>query len=652
MQVGDSKQRVVAIDTDPGVDDALAFMLALRSPEIRVALITTVAGNVPVGVGTENAGRLLALIDPPQWPRLVKGAARPLARKLTTATYMHGDDGLGGATRLRLGARTRYPVPRALPVGSGAPKQLVALARKHGPELDVVALGPLTNIARAIEQDPDAMGSIGRLVIMGGAIRVPGNITAVAEFNIYVDPEAAAMVMDSGLPITLVPLDATHQVALTTAHLTKAPNTRLTRAVKSFTRRIRQSRKSLFMHDPLAVAVAIKPELVSTERLSVEVETTGARTSGMTVADLRGRASKAASIEVAASARTSEATVADLREQGFGAGLIDVATSVDAEAVLALFEQRVLSRDPVARKTLGKVVVVGSANVDLTVSVPRLPAPGETALGPALAQAFGGKGANQAIAARRAGSEVEFVAKLGRDSYGLDYVRFLKDEDIDLSGLTHDDATPSGVGLIMVDAKGENQIAVASGANAKLLTSDLSALPALLEAAQVLVVQLESPMQTVKAALRCAKKAQVTTLLNSAPARPLSRAVLCMLDVLVANETEAEMLSGMRVRTTNQAKQAARRLREKGARNVVVTLGERGAVCANAEGSVFHIEAVSVKAVDTTAAGDTFVGYLAAALAAGKPLREAVATAGRGAAVAVTRRGAVPSIPYGREVER
>ena len=623
---GSATPRQIVIDTDPGVDDALALMLAFRSPEIEIPLISTVAGNVPVDVGSKNLGRLLRLIRPDVWPSVIQGASRPLRRQLITATHVHGDDGLGGATSLmtRAGA-VRYPVDPNLEIGKNAPGKLVALAKRHGRGLGIVALGPLTNIARAILRDPDSMQGIGRLVIMGGAVREPGNVTATAEFNIYVDPDAAAIVMASGIAITLVPLDVTHQVQLTSKLLQACPNTSLVRGVKAFTETNRRGSGCQFMHDPLAVAVAIDPGLVSTESLAVTVETEGNETLGMTVADLRGRAINS---EV---------------------NRIDVATGVDGPAALKFFCDRVLTPAQGSRPTQsGRVLVVGSANIDLSVSVPALPAPGETVLGGSSTQAFGGKGANQAVAARRAASPVTFVAKVGADDFGRNYRQFLDDEGIDAKHVSDDTNEASGLALIVVDAHGENQIAVASGANMTLEIADLPDFSGV--DAKVLIVQLECPIETVAEALRRARSTGMLTVMNTAPARTLPAGMLAVTDYLVANRLEAELLCGVPVSNVASAGKAAQALQNAGAANIIITLGRQGAVCLASNGKRHHVKASKVKTLDTTGAGDTFVGYLASALASDRTLLQAAKLATLAAGVSVTRHGATSSIPHNQDL--
>ncbi len=630
-----SALRPIAIDTDPGVDDALALMLALRSPEFRVELITTVAGNVPVAMGTANAQRLLALLAPTTWPVVAQGAARPRRGALHTATHIHGDDGLGGLTGLRRRDGTpQYPLPQELTAHRQAPRRLLQVVETYGQKLTIVALGPLTNIAQAIEQAPDTMRQVGRLIIMGGAITVPGNVTATAEFNIFADPHAADIVLTSGLPITLVPLDVTRQVRLTRQFLEQMVSdhdTQLIQAIRHMTHHLLHGpQQGMAMHDPLAMAVALDASLVQCTSLPLRVETQGRHTLGVTVADRREPARRSTD-----------------------APSVDVALAVDADRMLALLAERVLvtsSQQTRPQMLQANVVVVGSANVDLTVHAPRLPQRGETVLGDAVQTTFGGKGANQALAAKRAGGHVAFVGKLGQDTYGHDLAYFLQHEGVDISGLRRDPALPSGVALITVDRRGQNHIAVASGANAAFTPDDLDGLAPLLDTYQVLVAQLESPLATVEAALRQAKTAGLTTILNPAPAKRLPSRLAPFIDILIPNEVEATLLSGQSVRTPRQAHSACQTLRRAGYRTVIMTLGKQGLVYANADEAI-HLPGLDVEAIDATAAGDTFVGYLACALAEGQTLPAALALANAAAALSVTRAGAMPSIPARQEVE-
>jgi ribokinase len=631
-----SAARPVVIDTDPGVDDALALMLALRSPELRLELITTVAGNVTVERATANARHVLALFNPPLWPVIAQGAARPLRRSLYTSTFVHGADGLGGLTQLqRPDGRLRYPLPPCPSARRQAVRRLLRVVETYGRELTIVALGPMTNIARAIQRAPELMRRIGRLVIMGGAIAVPGNVTPTAEFNIFVDPHAADVVLTSGLPITLIPLDVTRQVRLTSTFFrqtVRGAGTALAQAVRHMTRHLLTGPQAegMAMHDPLAVAVALDPSLVRTTRLPVVVETQGQQTLGMTVADRRPASRQSTVLPHA-----------------------DVALQVDAERVLRLVAERVLSRQ-LSRTTVpqrqARIVVVGSANTDLTVQTARLPTPGETVLAGTLYTSFGGKGANQAVAAKRAGARTTLLARLGRDRYGQDYADHLRQEGLDTAYLQWASDVPSGIALITVDRRGQNQIVVAPGANSALQARDLQAIEAVAVSAQALLVQLETPLATVEAALRWAKAAGITTLLNPAPARHLPARFARLVDLLIPNENEAAMLCGKPVASLRQARIAANLLYKQGYGVVVLTLGRRGVMYRDAQGAV-HLPAHQVAVQDATAAGDTFVGYLACVLAEGRALAEAVMLANAAAALAVTRPGAQASIPQRHEVQ-
>src|SRR5215471_17121896 len=281
-----AQPRPVAIDTDPGIDDALALMLALRSPELRVELITTVAGNVPVQLATANARRMLAVLAPTVWPMVAQGAARPLRRPPYDAMAFHGGDGLGGVTALRhADGSPYYPIPKQPLARRQAVQHLLQLVQRYGRDLTVIALGPLTNVARAIQLSPTTMQQLGCLVIMGGAIDVPGNVSPVAEFNIFVDPHAADVVFRAGLPITLVPLDVTRQVRLTRdllQHARQGSESGLAQVVCHLTQQpLHGQEQSMALHDPLAVAIAIEPSLVTLTSLPVCVETRGSHTIGM-----------------------------------------------------------------------------------------------------------------------------------------------------------------------------------------------------------------------------------------------------------------------------------------------------------------------------------------------------------------------------------
>jgi len=295
-----------------------------------------------------------------------------------------------------------------------------------------------------------------------------------------------------------------------------------------------------------------------------------------------------------------------------------------------------------------KIAVVGSSNTDMVVRVPHIPAPGETVLGGEFVMAPGGKGANQAVAAARLGAKVTLVARVGPDVFGERALAGFHQEGIITRYVTVDREAASGVALIFVDAAGENRIAVAPGANACLSPDDVQQAREAIEKADVLLLQLEVPTETVLAAAAVAHQAGVRVILNPAPAPPnlLPAELLARVDILTPNESEAGLLTGTQV----SAEVAARRLAGQGVGAVIVTLGARGALIVTLDAQRL-VPGFSVNAVDTTAAGDAFNGGLAVALAEGRPLAAAVRFASACGALATTRLGAQPSLPTVDEVE-
>jgi len=295
-------------------------------------------------------------------------------------------------------------------------------------------------------------------------------------------------------------------------------------------------------------------------------------------------------------------------------------------------------------------VVIGSSNTDMIIRVARIPQPGETLLGGVFLTAAGGKGANQAVGAARAGGKVSFVARVGADDLGDAALAGLRRDGIDVSRVSRDPDQPSGVALIFVAKNGENSIGVASGANSSLLPADVRQATALIRSAAVLVAQLETPLATVREAAQVAAQCGVPLILNPAPARPLPNALLKLVSIMTPNETEAELLTGIKVGDEAGAAAAAAQLRARGVGTVVITLGVRGAYVAGTDVRQL-VPGFKVKAVDTTAAGDVFNGALAVALAEGRAILEAVRFANAAAALSVTRRGAQPSAPTRASIE-
>ena len=399
------QQSFFAIDTDPGIDDALALLFAFdvirTNPQYQIPLVTTVGGNVPLNKVTDNARRILHLAAPSNMPSLVRGASRPLRRGLISAAYIHGDDGLGGMTQITTTARKpRYALGEQIPIKRNAARALNAFAHQHGDAATIIALGPLTNIANALALDPSALQQIHRLVIMGGSIGIGGNITAAAEYNFYADPDAADIVLNSGLNVTLVPLDVTHQLPLTPAVLDAAIKRRRGKqitAVRDMTMRLFDERGVVHLHDPLAAMVAFDPSLVDTEPYHIRVDTESTLSLGASIADRRSSTDRVK------------------------AHAIDVAMQVAADRALEVFLRHVLgpwASKSRTEKPKSSIVVAGGSNIDWTLPVDHLPRTGETTVGGSMREDFGGKAANQAVAVARAGAHSILLGRVGDDSSG------------------------------------------------------------------------------------------------------------------------------------------------------------------------------------------------------------------------------------------
>lgn len=296
-----------------------------------------------------------------------------------------------------------------------------------------------------------------------------------------------------------------------------------------------------------------------------------------------------------------------------------------------------------------KIFVIGSSNTDMVVKSQKLPAPGETIIGGTFLMNPGGKGANQAVAAAKLGANVTFVSKTGDDIFGKQAVQGFQREGINTDFVFTDLENPSGVALILVDAKGENSIAVASGANGNLQIAEVAKAIEQIAAEDTVLLQLEIPIPTVEFAIKKCFERGAKVILNPAPAQVLDESVFKYLDIITPNETEAELLTGIKVTDLETAKRAALKFHEKGVKNVIITLGSRGAYLHNSTTNRL-IDAPAVQAVDTTAAGDIFNGALAVALSEGNDLEQAIDFACKAAAISVTRMGAQASAPLRSEV--
>jgi ribokinase len=296
-----------------------------------------------------------------------------------------------------------------------------------------------------------------------------------------------------------------------------------------------------------------------------------------------------------------------------------------------------------------KITVIGSSNTDMVVKTERFPKPGETIIGGEFFMFPGGKGANQAVAAARLGGDVTFVAKVGNDVFGKQAMEGFKAENINTKYVFTDENAASGVALITVNSEGENEIVVASGANGQLNKANITTAKKAITDADIIILQLEVPIETVAYAIKQSLKANKRVILNPAPAQALPDELLNGLFLITPNETEAEILTSVKVTNVSTARLAADELLRKGVQNVIITMGSKGAFFMN-KTETFLIEAERVNAVDSTAAGDIFNGALALAVSKDKPWKEAIVFANKAAAISVTRMGAQASAPTSDEL--
>ncbi len=296
-----------------------------------------------------------------------------------------------------------------------------------------------------------------------------------------------------------------------------------------------------------------------------------------------------------------------------------------------------------------KILVIGSSNTDMVIKTQKFPAPGETILGGDFFMTQGGKGANQAVAAKRCGGTVAFVGKIGNDIFGSKAMQHLEEEGISTRLVATDPVKPSGVAMIMVDGKGENSIIVADSSNGSLSPEDIDRAAPELETAGIILLQLEIPIDTVTYVAERAAQSGKTVILNPAPAAQLPDTLLKNVSLLIPNENEAAQLTGVKVTDAASAEKAALALKKKGVKTIVITMGSAGAFVLDDNFSGM-IPSYQVEVVDSKAAGDTFCGALAAEISRGRDLKEALRFATAAAAISVTRMGAQPSIPVENEV--
>ena len=295
-----------------------------------------------------------------------------------------------------------------------------------------------------------------------------------------------------------------------------------------------------------------------------------------------------------------------------------------------------------------KIVVIGSSNTDMTVLADRLPVPGETVLGGKFAMGQGGKGANQAVAAQRLGGDVTFICKVGRDIFGENSIKEYQKDGMDTSKVMYSDQ-PSGVALISVDTHAENCIVVASGANGDITVEDIEANRKDIEEAGILLLQLEIPVEAVVRAAKIGHEAGVYVVLNPAPVCDLPEEIYQYLSLIIPNQTEIALMTGIEANDEEGAAKAVEALQSKGTKDVIVTMGSKGSMVYN-NGKATFVPSRKVNAVDTTAAGDTYCGGLCVALSEGKDIIAAAEFATASSALTVQKRGAQDSIPYRKDI--
>lgn len=295
------------------------------------------------------------------------------------------------------------------------------------------------------------------------------------------------------------------------------------------------------------------------------------------------------------------------------------------------------------------ILVIGSFMMDLVVRTDRYPQSGETVIGTSFSKFPGGKGANQAVAAARLGADVTMVGKVGSDPFGDEFLFTLKNEGINTANILRDTRYPTGVGSITLEENGNNRIVVVPGANLHYDSSELNSIKSLIQGSELLMVQLEMDLGMIEQAVAYAAEVKVPVILNPAPAQKLSDELLRNITYLTPNETEVELLTGIKVLSLEDAENAGKVLLEKEVQNIIITLAEKGALIVNHTGTI-HVPSLKVQPVDTVAAGDSFNGALAVGIVNGRPLKDAVEYANAVGAITVTREGAIPSLPNKVEV--
>ncbi len=597
----------VYLDCDTGVDDALALAYLVASPSSAQLLgVGTVSGNTDAATAARNTLDLLALLRRPDVPVAV-GAHDGLASPYDGgAARVHGDNGVGGV---------QLPRADAEPVDESAVDLLLRLARENAGRLHVIAVGPLTNLALALRAEPALPSLVAGVTVMGGAALAPGNVTPVAEFNVAADPEAAAEVLAAGWDVTLVPLDVTMEHLLDEDGVREiaAMDQPALPAIAAMLEHYlgfyadATGRPAAALHDPLAVAVALGGvELALAPTVDAVVDTTDGPGRGQTVCDLRGRY---AGYPEVPGARCR--VVLELAEDFAPQLLRALRRLVTAGAV-----------DDDAADAVGSDVsltVVGSVNRDLTAVGERLPTPGETVGGAVLHEQPGGKGANQVVAAARLLGRSRMVGAVGDDADGRALLASMRDAGVDVSDVRRVDDEPTGTALIAVDAHGENQIVVCTGANGHVSLDGVELGPD-----ETVLCQLEIDLDVV---LEASRKAQGYFALNAAPAMDLPDELIERCDLIIVNETEHAAIPAL-----------------SGARLVAVTYGSAGSAILERGEEVARVAGKKVDVVSSVGAGDAYCAALVVALASGLGYEAALDAANAVGAHAVGDAAAQPEL--------
>lgn len=589
------------LDCDTGVDDALTLAYLVASPNVDLVGVGTVSGNIDSATAARNSLDLLALLGRPDVPVAV-GAHDPLAGSYGGgAPHVHGHNGIGDI---------ELPTAAGTPVAESAAQLLIRLAHAYEGRLRVLAVGPLTNLALALQLEPRLPELVAELTIMGGAALVPGNVTPVAEANIHNDAEAAAAVFAASWPILLAPLDVTMSHILTEQHrqqilaIDHPAAAKLGAMLEPYFGYYTDilGEPSCAMHDPLAAALAVGALRIDVApRVGVMVDASQGPARGQTICDLRGRF-----VGYPDQPGAHCRVVLSLQEQ-FCPHLVGT-----LQRLGSLAETR--RPDPLAPA----LTVVGSANLDLTAVGERLPTAGETVGGAVLRRQPGGKGANQAVAAARLGARSRFVGAVGRDAEGAAMLEQLAAVGVDVSDVAVVDA-PTGTALIVVDASGENQIVVCPGANGRV---DLSGIE--FSEDEAVLCQLEIDLAVVEEA---ARRCRGFFALNAAPAQPLPPALLDRCDLVIVNESEYALLPEL----------AAAEL-------VAVTYGAEGSALFRRGERIADAAGQSAEVVSTVGAGDAFCAALVLALRSGHDHGTALAIANAVGAHAVADSAAQPAL--------